>query len=167
MVTAVRIPKSRTLCNTPWKYPLGAHCREGCTRPRSGLDTAKETVSVYRDSNPHLPAVSPYGSHECIVALVSTSLTIQTGLPTVTRNDLAWGVKIPCTSPERSGKLSSIRSDSGKYKDVTPCSFVQMYRCVGCTYVLHRQPVYLKRRYTSNRLIGVKPRTSQSSHQAS
>jgi len=100
MVTAVRAPKSRTLCNTPWKYQLGTHCKESCTRPRSGLDTAKETVSIYRDSNPHLPAVSSYGSHERIVALACISLTIQLGLPAATRNDLAWVVKIPCTSPE-------------------------------------------------------------------
>ena len=117
MATAVRTPKSRTLCNIPWTYPLGTHCRERCTRPRSGLDTAKETVSIYRDSNPHLTAVSPYGSHERIVALAYIPLTTQFGLPAVTRNDLAWGVKIPCTSPERSGKLSTIRSDGGKYKE--------------------------------------------------
>jgi hypothetical protein len=110
-------PKSRTLCNTPWKYPPGTHYREGCTRPKSGLDTATETVFIYRDSNPHLPAVSPYSTQECIAPLTYITVTIQFSLPAVTRNELAWGIKIPCTSRERYENLSCIRPDGGTYKD--------------------------------------------------
>ena len=96
----------RTLISRPW-VPI---VLRNVSRP------SPISLSQY-NSNPHLPAVSPYSTQECIAALTSITVTIQFSLPAATRNELAWGIKIPCTSRERSEKLSSIRSDGGNYKD--------------------------------------------------
>ena len=116
MVTAVRTPDLARYV-TPRGNIHPAPIAEKVARDPEAVWTLQKKLSLYRDSKPHLPAVSPHGTHERIAALAYIAVTIQFSLPAVTRNELAWGVKIPCTNPEISGKLRSIRSDGGNYKD--------------------------------------------------
>ena len=76
-------------------HPVEISTAETVARDPEAAWTLQKKLSLYRDSKPYLPAVSPYGSHGRIAPPpLHITVTIQFSLPAVTRNELAWDVKI-------------------------------------------------------------------------